>query len=237
MNTVKLIYPYYENPGMLERQVQNWNRYAGELRANVQIVLVDDGSPKNPALPIFKECKIPKVLYRVKENIPWNQHGARNLGAKVASKEDVWLFMSDMDIILTAETAFSLFEKKLSGAHHYTMERTFAPTFTERKYHCNTFLVRRAVYWQVNGYDEDYCGTYGGDGAFLRQIDAIAPRRHFKDIVLLGYPDTVVPDANTREWERVGEMKDEYRRRFDAKRKSGDERSKNPIRFEWERLL
>ena len=87
--TVRMIYPYYENPKMLERQVENWNRYAGELRGALRIILVDDGSTKYPAEPIFKHCKMPKKLYRVKEDIPWNQHGARNLGAKVACKADV----------------------------------------------------------------------------------------------------------------------------------------------------
>jgi len=42
--TVRMIYPYYENPKMLERQVENWNRYAGELRGALRVILIDDGS-------------------------------------------------------------------------------------------------------------------------------------------------------------------------------------------------
>jgi hypothetical protein len=238
-NTVRMIYPYYENPKMLERQVENWNRYAGELRDHVKLILIDDGSPKNPAYPIFKDCKIPKRLYRITKDIPWNQHGARNLGAKMACKpaENYWLYMSDMDILLTPETAFDLFSRKLDPMHYYTFERTFLPACNTRKYHCNTFLVKHSIYWAVNGYDEDYCGTYGGDGAFLRQVNNLAPRIHLEDVLLYGVERNVVPDANTDLPRKEGEFGDEYRRRFDAKRRKGDERSKNPIRFDYERLI
>lgn len=236
--TVRMIYPYYENPKMLERQVENWNRYSGELRGALRVILIDDGSTKYPAYDIFKDCKIPKKLYRVTEDIPWNQHGARNLGAKVACKpdENFWLYMSDMDILLTPEMANVLFRKELDPKHYYTMERTFLPDCQRRKYHCNTFMVKHSIYWAVNGYDEDYCGTYGGDGPFLRQINTLAPRVHLDDVLLYGVERDVVPDANTDLPRKEGHFGDEYRRRFNRKRATGDERSKNPIRFKWEKV-
>jgi hypothetical protein len=237
-NTVRMIYPYYENPQMLERQVENWNRYAGDLRDSIRIILVDDGSQKYPAEPIFKHCKAPKRLYRIKQDIPWNQHGARNLGAMQACKssENFWLYMSDMDIILTPETAYDLFSRKLNPANYYTFERTFLPDCTRRKYHCNTFLVKHSVYWAVGGYDEDYCGTYGGDGPFLRQMNVLAPRVHLPDVLLYGVERDVVADANTDLPRKEGKFGDKYRQIFDDKRKRGDERAKNPLRFDWERV-
>ena len=236
--TVRMIYPYYENPQMLERQVENWNRYAGELRGALRVILIDDGSTKYPAYDIFKDCRIPKKLYRVTEDIPWNQHGARNLGAKMACKSDenFWLYMSDMDVLLTPEMANLLFRKELDPKHYYTMERTFLPDCSRRKYHCNTFMVKHSIYWAVNGYDEDYCGTYGGDGPFLRQINTLAPRVHLDDVLLYGVERDVVPDANTDLPRKTGHFGDEYRRRFNYKRSTGDERSKNPIRFKWEKV-
>lgn len=240
MNTIRLIYPYYENPLMLERQVENWNRYAGDLRDHLRVIVVDDGSQKYPAAPIMRKLNFPKRLYRVLEDIPWNQHGARNLGAQRActAEENFWLFMSDMDILLTAETAYDLATRELDPAFHYTFERAFLPDLSRRKVHCNTFLVKHSIYWAINGYDEDYCGTYGGDGPFIRQLTNLAPNRHLKDIVLFGVERDVVPDANTTSLTRKdGEFGDLYRARFDAKRRSGDERSRNPIRFKWERVL
>lgn len=236
--TVRMVYPYYENPQMLERQVENWNRYAGELRGALRVILVDDGSTKYPAYDIFKDCKIPKKLYRVLDDIPWNQHGARNLGADRACKasENFWLFMSDMDILLTPEVANDLFRRQLDPKHYYTFERAFLPDLTRRKYHCNTFMVKHSIYWAVNGYDEDYCGTYGGDGPFLRQLNTLAPRKHLDDVLLYGVERDVVPDANTDLPRKEGRFGDEYRRRFNRKRATGDERSKDPIRFRWEEV-
>jgi len=233
-----MIYPYYENPQMLQRQVENWNRYAGELRDNVRVLLIDDGSQKHPAEPIFRHCKIPKKLYRVKEDIPWNQHGARNLGAQRACTvpENYWLYMSDMDVILTPEAAFDLFSRELDPRHYYTFERTYLPDCTVRKTHCNTFLVKHNVFWATGGYDEDYCGTYGGDGPFLRQLNVLAPEEHLYDVLLFGVERDVISDANTDLPRKEGKFGDAYRKKFDEKRRTGDERARNPIRFEWEEV-
>lgn len=235
-----LIYPYYENPTMLKMQVENWNRYAGDLRSITRLILVDDCSKKYRPDDIFSECKLPKELYRIKTDIAWNQHGARNLGAAMAGKKGVdnpWMFMSDIDILFTPEMANTLFRKPLDPGRHYTFDRAFLPELVKRKPHCNTFLVKRNIYWAVNGYDEDYCGSYGGDGPFMRQIGALAPNVFLPDITLWGVPETYIEDANTRDLPRDGEMKERYRQTFKRKRSSGDERSNNPLRFEWEKVF
>jgi len=237
-NTMVMIYPYYNNPEMLKLQMRSWDKYEGELRNSVKLILIDDGSQESPAYDIFKECKIPKELYKIEENIPWNQHGARNLGAKVCSNVNDWMFMSDIDIVLPPEAAYSLLEKTLDPGKHYTFERVFAPDLTEYLNHCNTFLVKRDVYWAVGGYDEDYCGTYGGDYPFLNQMEAIAPEIHLDDILLLNYAPSVIKDANTRDWGRKdSDLFTAYTKMHDMKRATGNEKSINPLRFHWKRLL
>jgi hypothetical protein len=62
-------------------------------------VLVDDGSPE-PAV-VAADCFLNLTLVRVKENIPWNQHGVRNLGLKLA--EGYWVIASDIDHLFPAE--------------------------------------------------------------------------------------------------------------------------------------
>lgn len=237
MNIIRMIYPYFDNPQMLERQIENWNRYAGDLRDHLRVIIVDDCSKKYPAKPILEKLNFPKRLFRVIDDIPWNQHGARNLGARMActEEENYWLYMSDMDVILTAEMAYEIATRELDPAFHYTFERAFLPDLSRRKVHCNTFLVKHSIYWAVNGYDEDYCGTYGGDGPFLRQLGNLAPNRHLKDVLLFGVETDVIPDANTTSLTRKqGEYGEKYRQKFDAKRRTGDERSKDPVRFKWE---
>ena len=244
---LRLIYPYYNNPEMLKLQVDNWSRYEGEFRSTICIIVIDDHSKVSP-VPILEKCKAPVRCYRVAADWPWNMHQARNIGAKVACKphENMWLFMSDIDIVLTPEMAYTMMDRKLDPGRHYTMERTFAPDFKERKTHPNTFLVKHAAFWQVNGYDLDLTpiggGGYGGDNQFMRQLGAIVPRVHMKDVVLIGYGrrtrdgEPVLRDADTRNLDRE-EWAERYRVALERKKKSGDMRSRNPIRVAYERTL
>ena len=238
----RIVIPYFENPEMLALQVDHWSAIAGELRDNIKIVLVDDHSVEHPAQPIFERCKAPKMLLRFTEPGLWTQHEARNLGAKECGKEDSWLFMTDMDMVITSEQLYALLSRKLNPNLHYTFERKrVGPDgLVDYRYHCNSFLVRRSSYWHINGYDVDFCGLYGGgyggDGEFLRQLGRICPRQHLNDITLINYPREAMPDASTTQWDR-DEWKKKYREVFDRKRTSGDMRSINPIRRKWERLL
>ena len=241
MTPIKLIYPYYNNPKMLERQVENWNRYAGDLAKHTTFVLVDDCSAQ-PARPIFEQLTHKnKMLLRFTKPGLWTMHEARNLGAiECCKEEDVWLLMSDIDLLATPEMIWKLQEKKLNARNHYTFERVMLPDLTPYKYHCNSYLLRRSHYLRIKGYDVDFCGLYGGgyggDGEFARQLNVLAPRKHMADLSLIGVPKEVIEDANTQEWDRA-EWKVKYRAVFDAKRKSGDMRSKNPVRRPWERLI
>lgn len=243
----RLIYPYYNNPGMLERQVENWSRFEGDLREAVRIIVVDDHSG-TPPVDILKACKAPVRCYRLLKKWPWNMHEARNIGAKEACKEaeNFWLFMSDIDIVLTPEMAYTMLTKDLDPGAFYTMERTFAPSFTERKAHPNTFLVKRNAFWAVNGYNIDLNpvggGGYGGDNQFVRQLRGVVEQKHLDDVVLVGYGrrerggKPIVKDADTSDYDRA-EWAEKYVEKLTRLKRKGDLRSKNPIRTSYERLL
>lgn len=241
------VVPYYNNPGMLALQVENWNRYKGELAASVKLIVVDDHSDV-PPVDALKACKLKTELHRATERIPWNMHQCRNVGAQLAGRggQRPWLFLTDMDIMLTPEAAYTMLNRELDQRYHYTQERTFAPEFTERKTHANTLLVTYSAFWQVNGYDLDLTpvggGGYGGDAQFMKQIAAICPRKHMDDVVLVGYGrrsrdgQPVFVDADTQGLSRE-EWHEKYKAALLRKRQSGDLRSLNPIRTNYERLL
>lgn len=241
----RLVYPYFDNPQMLKHQVENWNRFEGELRDAVRIIVIDDHSKKDP-VPILEKCKAPVLCYRLDQRWPWNQHQCRNIGAKVAGKDDMWLFMSDIDIVLTPEMAYTMLTHPLDPGCYYTMERTFFPEFQERKVHPNTFLVKRGAYWQVNGYDLDLIpiggGGYGGDTQFTKQLANLVRHVHLDDVVLVGYGRRTregVPalaDADTVSLDRA-EWHAKYVEALKRKKKSGDMRSVNPIRTGYKRTL
>jgi hypothetical protein len=89
----------------------------------------------------------------------------------------------------------------------------------------------------AGGYDEDYCGTYGGDLPFLHQLERIAPRIHLEDIKLLGYLPDAIEDACTTDYSRTGKYRDDYLKLYRRKQLSGDQRAKHPLRFSWERIV
>lgn len=239
MKSLQLIYPYYEAPRMLELQIENWNDYASEVKESIHITVVDDGSPTCPALPFMERCQVPCSVYRIHEDILWNMHGARNLGAMMA--EDGWLFMSDIDIILPPSMLKSLLGKTVKSDCHYTFERTFVQNPSRKKVHCNTFLVQRSQYWRVGGYDEDYCGTYGGDPEFIRQLTDIGSARHMDDIVLIGYGRMNREEAPAFEGaDSSGDRTAGANKRLQLhveKHRTGNTRASNPIRFAWSKVL
>jgi hypothetical protein len=141
--------------------------------------------------------------------------------------------------------AYTMMDRRLDSACHYTFERTFAPDFTERKVHPNTYLVRRNAFWQVNGYDLDLTpiggGGYGGDNQFMRQLKVIVPEVHLEDVLLIGFGrrhregEPIIPDADT-DLDRAA-WSERYQKALHKKKKSGDLRSRDPIRTEYVRIL
>lgn len=236
MSAFTLCIPYYENPSMLARQIAGWNAYDPHTAAQINVVLIDDGSPRSPALDVLKliPCRLKIGLWRIVENIPWNQHGARNLAAKVAGPDDRWLLMTDMDHLLEPEAARELVAMNLRPGRHYTFARVSLPDLAPYKMHCNSFIVQRGDYWKAGGYDEDFCGSYGGDGPFLRALAKVAPAEHLDAVRIVRVPREVIADASTTEWERTGPMKLAYQRKAAEKRGAPP---KNPLRFNWERLM
>lgn len=243
MKHLTFVIPYYDNPGMLAHQYGLWRKYKDEQKERVDIVLVDDGSPNAPAIDVPRPAGLPVLsIYRVKEDKPWHQHGARNLGAYVA--QGPWLFMTDMDHVMPRKSLKRLL-KEQDEAIVYTFPRVDAPDLTptlgrdgQHKPHPNTFALHRNLYWRVGGYDEDYCGIYGTDGMFRSRLFAAAGVRHLRRAPIIRYPREVIGDASTRTLARKeGRDPDAKRRVADRKRVEGRESSVSTLQFEWERVL
>jgi glycosyltransferase involved in cell wall biosynthesis len=221
-------------------------------RSRLSIILVDDGSQDKPALPVIKttgDLGLNLKLYRVMTDIPWNQHGARNLGANVAPKGN-WLFLSDIDHTLPAMVIPKLMDKNLDKNSFYTFKRLTAYRSGlgdveyelmlnkdgKSKPHPNTFLMTKKLFWKAGGYDEDYCGCYGGDGPFRRWLDRTGKHVHLEDVHVVRWPREIIPDASLPQ-EMRDRYKPLYRPRFEAKGGGKAEKPTKWIRFEWERLL
>ncbi len=241
-----LVMPYYDNAAMLALQYAGWSAWPAALKAGIEIILVDDGSPDSPARDVARPEGLPKLaIYRVTEDRPWHQHAARNLGAYLA--ETQWLLLTDMDHVLTEQDARALMKRmhKLDEEMVYTLSRVEADTGLvtigtngRPKPHPNSFVMTRDLYWRIGGYDEDYCGIYGTDGLFKQRAFHVGRRGHLKHVALTRYWRDLVPDASTttlpRKEGREPGAKEAVAR---AKWERGEEHVVKVLQFPWERVL
>jgi hypothetical protein len=70
------------------------------------------------------------------------------------------------------------------------------------KPHPNSDLMHRDLYWLAGGYDECFCGVYGTDGEFRRQLLRVGEHRHLEGVNIVRYSRDVVPDASTTTLDR-----------------------------------
>lgn len=248
LGQVTLIVPYYRNPIMLAEQVREWNSYPEQ----VKVILVDDGSLE-PAFPIVNELANTQLmgrlsLYRVDVDIPWNRGGARNLGSTHAETE--WIVHIDIDHLLMADCARALLDVDVNPKlwYRFPRYRRGKADETRRKDkipddqefglitpHIDSYLVRKALYWKVGGYDEDYSGCLGGGSPFLKQLEERSKHDLLpKDVFLCVYTRSVVADASDHTLSRDTS---EYSRRRKLKERTGNVKPKNPMRFPWSKLL
>jgi glycosyltransferase involved in cell wall biosynthesis len=151
---------YFDGPGRgsVADLLRRYNAYAPAILDRIQFVLVDDASPDPVALPDDVDLNI--RLLRINENIPWNQPGARNLGAVYARSDKI--FMTDLDHALPEATFSTLVRRRNPGRTFYKFHRQTTAGEVLRP-HPNTFFLSRARFLRWYGYDEDFCGHYGHD--------------------------------------------------------------------------
>src|SRR5262245_19589797 len=198
-----LIIPYYRNPLMLRRQLEEIAKYPPD---DWRVIIVDDGSPE-PAEPIVREWMTeclwrqqcpdfaPEMrLYRIDVDIPWNREGARNLASQECQTE--WMVHVDIDHVLPAECARRLvrgqfFEPDPAKWYRFPRFRVGAADETRMKDkipraqkfgaihpHIDSYLCTREQYKRAGGYNEKmFSGILGGGSEFLRRLERFGGER------------------------------------------------------------
>lgn len=246
MNKLTMIYPYYNAPQMLATHLFSWSMFPKDVLQHLLFIIVDDCSQHSPALQVvkhFQDSRLPIRLYQVDVDIPWNQHGARNLAAMKAPKG--WMLMSDIDHTVPLESVEWILRAKLDQGCFYTFQRMtrvpggkVEPMLKDGKPkpHPNTYLLTRGLFWRAGGYDEDFCGTYGGDGPFRRLLNQAGQHVHLGRVSIVRWPREVIPDASQQP-----EFREAYRGLYYPKfKEKGGSRMGKPIdwiRFPWSRLI
>lgn len=246
LEAVTLVCPYYRQPAMLARQLEEWAKFP----KGYEFIVVDDGSPE-PAIDVV-DLAPPELLkrlrlFRVTVDIPWNRGGARNLA--VSQTRTDWLVHVDTDHVLPADSAPALlehsptpgrwyrFRRWRQGRADFTRKKDQIPagvTFGEIHPHIDSYLIDRGTYDRVGGYDEDFSGCLGGGTEFLARLEAAAgpPKILPLPICLHVYTTDRIKDASITTLSRdTSEGKERRRRKAShAPSRAG------AIRFPWVRV-
>ncbi len=174
-----IVMAIYGQPFMLARQLQEFRTYSPALREQLRFIIVDDhGDPSvtHEMGGLFHELVRTRV-YRVDENIHWNQMGARNLGMHKASG---WCVMIDPDMVFEAdhlERMIQATDKVQRGkVIKYGLSHVGAPERGINMTSPNTFLIHRDDFELCGGYDEDFAGNKGWSDVQMQEVY----RQHFK---------------------------------------------------------
>jgi glycosyltransferase involved in cell wall biosynthesis len=212
---LSLILTYYDRPFFLQQQVSEWVRYSVTSQKSLEIIIVDDGSGVNASQTLHKLLLQHKnaqnlniIVYRILCDIPFNQGGARNLGAHLARSK--WLLLIDIDTVVTKENlelaldviannepnvAYQL-NRKLS--HSTLFSRLF---HNGNKIHPNSFLLPKKIFWGAGGVEEDFCGSYGHDDSnFRTRLNSFVDVTQLNDFLLMEIPPSkpkTEPDRDT----------------------------------------
>jgi hypothetical protein len=137
--------------------LRQYETYPPDVLDRVHFVMVDDGSPLQYEIPPFN---LNLTWLKVRQDIPWNNPGARNLGVVYAKSDKV--LITDVDHEFPAETLRHMVARGSPGKRIYKLFRRHAGGRLERG-HPNIFFLSRARYLEHFGYDEEFCGAYASD--------------------------------------------------------------------------
>lgn len=169
-----LVMPYYKNAGMLREHYRRWDNaaYGSGWPESIAVILVDDGTPPESgpveSVPVPASLRRAVTAYRVDEDRPWWQHGARNIGAYEAVVG--MLLLTDMDHFADLEVLQRC--AALADTCWYRFPRINHKDLSSKPPHPNSWLIHSAAFWDIGGYDEDYCGHYGTDSEFRNRAIA-----------------------------------------------------------------
>ena len=241
MSSVAIVMAYYENPKMLRLHLHEWQRYRETDKMALSAIIVDDGSPRHPAEPVIREhgadIGFPIQLFRIHENKPWNQDGARNLGMKHCNS---WALMTDMDHLLARAQVSGLrhivSHEVKPGSYYMPQRQNFDNSPLHR--HPNSYVMLAEDFWRMGGYDEDFAGVYGSDGNFRKCMKAGLREEPTDKFTLTHWPRSAISDASTTDW---GRKESPYHRsqfpKIEAKSKGPAYRAENHLRFTWEQVI
>ena len=202
---VSIIIAVLDSHEVVRRQLEYFKFFI-HGSSSAEVIIMDDGSdPPIPTPAVNYQLRI----VRTEDSRPWSQPCARNAGARIALGR--YLFMTDIDHIISRQAL----EASISfGGDKMVFPRQWA--MIDHRYrirqdpgvlstyglingkaagsHANTFVMRKGLFDALGGYDESYCGKYGGDDTDFANRYGIAHYAGLCERSVLGPPIYVYPE-------------------------------------------
>ena len=230
---LSFITTYYNQYPMLEKQVGLWQSYNDEVKGKVRFVVVDDGSRIKPCEVKDLVCdnNLDIAVYKIKEDIYCNIPGAVNLGATVCGTD--WMFKHDIDHLVPEESIIKMVNLTESETIHSKVYKFYRHNGTDisnpNKIAPGQFMIRVRDFWQIGGWDEDFCGHYGqNDPAFFWRSKGVVETEERHDINMVIDSDGETPTIDRQKRTHNINL-------FEEKKRTGNW-SKEFLRFDWERV-
>jgi predicted glycosyltransferase involved in capsule biosynthesis len=175
MKQLSIIVAVLESYEVVRRQLLHLER---TLIPECELILIDDGSVP-PLRAVWDSVRkmFAGTLHCTYDRRPWTQPKARNIGATIAESDKLLFF--DIDHILTGDLLHACLAYTGDKLHWVRRPgildesgNILTETRTLREYgmtddspsvHMNSFMIRRDLFRRLGGYDERFCGKYGGD--------------------------------------------------------------------------
>lgn len=140
----------------LKRRIKHFHLLR-EKYPDVKMIIVDDGSQEVPITEALKDFDLSNItLARVKEDLGFNSHGARNLGMHLSTTD--WNLFIDLDWDLSS--IINEFDKL------YVYDRRVILLIA-----MNIFVIHKDTFWSCRGYDEDFVNNHYGDRLFVSYFE------------------------------------------------------------------
>jgi len=169
---LSIIIPVLDSHRIVRRQIRHFKQM--NLPNDIEILLMDDGSKPSlrETFPNYKSV-MNLNIYPTYDKRPWSNACAKNMGAKIAEGE--YLFMTDIDHILPKEAidaAYNFTGDKMVFDREYAILNNKGQIIQSidalRKYgfrrnrfktynHTNTFCMKHKIFWDIGGYPEEDC--------------------------------------------------------------------------------
>lgn len=183
--------------------------------SEIEFIIVDDGS--DPPLDEYTYLTWNFRFIETNDSRRWSQPCARNRGAFIARSER--LLMTDIDHILSKEAILFcmgsdadkvMFPRQwgvldehggINQSHHVLNKYGLPRGLYEKRglnagMHHNTFMMKRNIFYKLDGYDESFCGKYGGDDTDFADRYGMLHRKGEANRHILGPAIYVYPDPN-----------------------------------------